>query len=172
MSILKTVLFSVVVLFAMSACSGASDLAPKDAKLLLVLNDAVEPFTHKKDIIEARGVIVESINRGLVDKDSLVLVETISPEGIYECVAYIYHNQMITFYNAKKGIENSDEFSKIEVRGTPFEALTFIDAIQMNSFEAFMDARDKDIPGDNGWWLITFLGKDQDQYSAKNYYAK
>lgn len=172
MSTFKSIFLGLFVLCTISSCSGVSELAPEDEELLATLNNAVETFAHKNDIAQARALIVESLNKGLVEKDSLVLVETISPGGIYECVAYIYHNQMITFYNAQKGIESTDKFSKMEVRGTPYEALTFIDAIQMNSFDAFMEAREKDIPGDNGWWLITFLGKDQEQYSAKNYYAK
>ena len=149
-------------------------MSPEDKALLLAVNEAIEEesFDTKEDIIKARELFAEGINRGLSETDSLVLVESIADDGVYQCVTYVYHNQMITFHNAKKGLADVGEFSKVQVTDTPFEALTFLDAIQMNKFESFLTARKKDIPESDAWWLITFVSKNGGSYSAKNYCSK
>lgn len=165
-------IMSLLLILGLTQCAKTNELSPEGKALLTTLNDAVAQFEYKSDIVQARSLVVESINNGLVNVDSLVVVETITDTGIYQCVAYIYHNQMITFYNAKKGAESPGEFAKVQVRGTPYEALTFLDAVQMNSFEEFLAARSKDIPESDDWWLITFVTKDKENFSAKNYYSK
>ena len=133
-------------------------MSPEDKALLLAVNEAIEEesFDTKEDIIKARELFAEGINRGLSETDSLVLVESIADDGVY----------------AKKGLADVGEFSKVQVTDTPFEALTFLDAIQMNKFESFLTARKKDIPESDAWWLITFVSKNGGSYSAKNYCSK
>lgn len=172
MRIVRLFFICLLLITSFTLCTSREKLSPEDQALISALNDAVAPFDRKEDVVQARGLFAESINKGLLDSDSLVMVESISDVGIYQCVAYVYHNRMITFYNAKKGVESADEFSKVQINDTPYEALTFIDAIQMNKFESFLTARINDIPQSEDWWLITFLSKNGETYSAKNYFSK
>lgn len=166
-------LISILAIMGFTQCTSGEKLTAEEQALLSAVNDAVvESFASKEDIVNARELFAEAINKGLLDTDSLVLVETIADDGVYQCVTYVYHNKMITFHNAKKEDRLSGEFTQVQVTDTPYEALTFLDAIQMNKFDNFLRARTKDIPESDDWWLITFVSKNGEAYSAKNYYSR
>lgn len=161
-----------LILVLVQCTSNGDKLSPEAEALLIALNDSVEPFDHKADVAQARSLVVESINKGLLENDSLVMVETITPDGIYQCIAYIYHNKMITFHNVKKSNDSLESFSKVQIAGTPYEALAFVDAIQVNKFDSYLAARSKDLSDSNDWWLISFISKEKESFRARNYISK
>lgn len=171
----KTALRLIVPAFtilSLVCCAGQGAVSELEEKLLNGINKATESFEGRPYIVSARSLIIGSVHKGLAESDSLMLVESVNSSGEYQCVSYVTHNKMITFYNARK-VENASgqftgEYIQVPAENTPYEALTFIDAYQNGSFDRFYEDRNKSERENlEKKWVVSFVTKDAADYSFK-----
>lgn len=168
---LSTLIPSILIIFLFSQCSG-SDVEKEAKALLKEVNQATQYFEDREELFKARASIIAAINRNLLEKDSIVLVESVDKAGIYQCVSYVSHNKMTTFYNARKDVDTTGEYIQSVADTTPYEALSFIDAFQNNFLDQYLQERKEEISESEKDWIITFIIKESKQYTVENYISK
>ncbi|NDV69444.1 hypothetical protein [Dysgonomonas sp. 25] len=173
-SLSTTLLLTALILLA--SCTGTN--AEEEAKALLAeLNKSTGHFQEREELFKARTAVISSINRNILNPDSVFMVESIDKAGNYQCISYVAHNKMTTFYNARKA-KNRDEqdigeYIQTSADITPYEALSFVDAFQNSTIEQYLEERNAAKIAESGKnWILSFIVYKDDQYTIKNHISK